>query len=447
MTGAAAQQLDGGDARAWLNAAGNAGGASFCAARLKLPLAAKPDWVSTYSLGELSSYPVSELVHYDGRICVAARSPMVLLLDTATGRKLDYTYVYEGPASQGLNEEVQAIFYSSGGALFARDDTGMCYCLYQRSGKLATRWSYQGARGDFAATATGSEIFLAATGRLRCLSLASAKEQWSFPTLLRANDVVLARSGVAVWYSLYGKAGAVLAGNGAPLWSLAFDSLINRMVIDDARSRVYVSSNDERLECRDLQTGELRWAFSWRALIAAADRQRALAQLEAVAGPAVLSMAFIPSNVLVLPDGVCIVLASGDVLSLDAEGKLRWHTRLNTAVNAALAFENGILVQQYYDGPQGRDLTDTGFAFMLEPPAWQVYRNADAERQQRGRFVRHVVLSRTDGAALSALEQPRGVRCSPIPAYDKIVLGLEGIRDAIPASVVAYNWLEPREAP
>ena len=439
--------LLGGDQRAWLNTGGDAAATSYCAARLKLPLASKPDWTATYSVGQFSAYPASELIQYDGRICIAARSPMVLVLDAATGRKLYGKYVYAGPAGQGSGEEVQAIFYSPGGALFARDDYGVCYCLYERGGELKGRWAYQGTRGDFAAIATGDEVFLAVAGRLRCLGLASAKERWSYPTLLRANGVLLSRSGAVVWFSLHGKAGAVAAANGTPLWSLACDDLINQVVIDDQRSRAYVSSNGERLECRDLQSGEQRWAFSWRDLIPAEDRQRALTQLETVVRQGGVSLAFIASNVMLLPDGVCVVLASGDVFCLDVEGKLRWHVRLNTAVNAALGFENGILIQQYYDGPQGRDLTDIGFVFMFEPPDWPVYRNAGAKRQLQGRFVRHAVLSRTDGTVLSTCEQPRGVRCYPIPAGDKIVLGLEGQRDAIPASVVAYNWLEPQETP
>jgi outer membrane protein assembly factor BamB len=444
---AARNPLYGGDPQAWLTQCGNNGDASFCQAKLRLPLAQEPVWTTSYSPAEFSAVSPQEIVHYNGELAISASSPQLMLLDTKTGAKLFNEYLVEGhfgvdtrPVSQ-----FSVLFINPAGLLLARDQLNRAYCFDMQNGKLARIWlnSDPGILDDRVYVTQGPEVIMGGTGRLRGVDIADGVEHWSYPALLPNQGKVLSRDGVVVYWSNLGQAGALDAGSGKLLWSLSPNSQITRIIIDDRNSSLYLSREDERLECRDLHSGQLRWEYRWAELMGRTEREQLIRRLRASYRVPVFDVMLLCRDICCIPQGVCLCLISGDVLALDDKGTLLWQAKVQQPITSAIAFENGILLMEEYSKIGGRRQLGQFMPFMLDPPDWPSYTQAGQERKDQGRFNRFVVLDNKTGAALSSCDPPLGVSAWPVPAYNMVILGME--KDgAVESSIRAYPWLEPQ---
>jgi outer membrane protein assembly factor BamB len=442
---AARKPLYGGDPQAWLTHCGDNADSGFCQAKLRLPLAQVPEWTTVYSGAEFSRTSPVEIVHYDGELAISAKGPQLMLLNAKTGAKLFNEYLIEGKFDTNKNPQFGVLFIHPAGLLLARDQLNRAYCFDMQKGKLDRVWlnNESGASDDRVYVAQGSGVILGGAGRLRGAAIADGVEQWSYPSLLPNQGRVLSRDGVLVWWSNLGQAGALDAGSGELLWQVSINSGITRIIIDDRYSTFYLSRDDERLECRDLHTGQLRWEYSWANVLAPAKREQLIQRLRAAYKLPRLEVMLLCRDICCIPQGVCLCLISGEVLALSATGDLLWQVKMPEPVTSVVAFENGILITQEYSQLGGRRQVGEFMPFMLDAPDWPSYKQASAERQKQGRFNKLTVLDLKTGALLSSFEPPLAVSCWLVPAYNMVILGME--KDAtVESSIRAYPWLEPQ---
>ena len=443
--------LEGGDARAWLTPRGNAGDSGYCAAQLKLPLAQTPAWSYKYSAAQFSEFAPASIVHYNGLLLIGAECPQVLGLDVKSGQKIFQRDVY---AHQNLKQEkLVNLFIHPQGLLTAGDDRGRVYCwdIEQLAAASPAQrpvpplWlSAERVMLYAGCVAFGDSLVTYGSGNVTTLAIADGKQQWQYPDLLPlslVDGIVESQDGVIVRWSLAGDVVALNGADGALLWKLSLVSRPFRVVTDDARARVYIPTSDESLQCRDLHSGVLKWSYSWRDLVSDADRQR-LAREHGLERVVVW-----PADIMVGPNGVWLALASGDVLSMAADGKPVWHVRLPTPLFGGLAFANGLLLGEVYLGedmlrhPRFGPLMGP---FNPAPPDWAIVRNASASELKSGMFFRFAVLDLRDGHQLDSFEvgaEP-DILPSPTPAGEMIVFGYRDAPGTGRSVILSYNWLQ-----
>lgn len=435
----------GGDTQAWLSTAGNNADSGFCQAKLLLPLATQLAWSKYYSRAEFSAYAPQEIVHYAGSVCVTAYSPQLMVLDARTGQQTDNEVRFAGPFDSGTQMRLFGLTLHPAGLLFTRDDFARLYCFDLQDGKLQQRWLLDRfvATDDQVCIAQNDKIIFGGQGRIIGGEVEDGSQYWSYPVLLPGNGKVAARDGTLVWWAARGKCGALDLSDGRLLWNVALISRISRIIIDETNACLYLTRDDERVECRDLHSGELRWEYAWSWLLPPADRARLVTRLRSETQVPADDIMLRCGQLNCVPQGVALCLNSGDVLLLNPQGKLLWHTRTSKPLAAAVAFENGLLLVEAYARIGGRTQYSFFLPFMLDAPDWPGYRGASTERQQRGMFSRFSVLDLQTGHVLDTFEPPLDVTTAPIPAYNMVIFG-QG-RDAdVQCSVMAYPWLEPR---
>jgi outer membrane protein assembly factor BamB len=345
------------------------------------------------------------------------------------------------------------LFIHPQGLLTAGDDQGRAYCwdIEQLAAAspaqrpVAPLW-LSGERVMLYAgcVAFGDCLATYGNGNVTTLAIADGKQQWRYPDLLPllgGDGIVESQDGVIVRWSLAGEVVALNAADGALLWKISMDSRPFRAIVDDGRSRLYITRGNELLECRDLHSGVLQWSYSWSDLVSDADRQR-LAKEHGLQRVVVW-----PADLMVGPDGIWLALLSGDVLSITADGKPLWHVRLSTPLIGGLGFANGLLLGEVY---LGEDMLRHPLygplmsPFNPAPPDWAIVRNASAAELKGGMFFRFAVLDLRDGHQLDSFEvgaQP-DILPSPTPAGEMIVFGYRDAPGTERSVVLSYNWLQ-----
>jgi hypothetical protein len=212
------------------------------------------------------------------------------------------------------------------------------------------------------------------------------------------------------------------------------------VAVDDTRHSALISRYDEKLECRELQSGAPLWEHSWSDLLSAAERRRladASGFSRTAPGESVRIHCF---SFLVAPDAIYLALISGDVLKLSPEGKRLWRDHAEAPVAALTGFENGVLAVELYFPPQSLMPDLSYMPFMTVPPRWKSIRSASEKDITQGAFESCAVLDPGSGKQLDLIELEHYAQAGPVPAYDMIVFG-DGGAGGTPR-VFAYPWLE-----
>jgi outer membrane protein assembly factor BamB len=435
----------GGDQQAWLSPAGGNADSGFCQAKLVLPLAAKPAWSKYYSRAEFSAYAPQEIVHYAGSVCVTALSPQLLVLDARTGMQLDNEVRFEGQYESGTLMRLFGLTLHPAGLLIARDDFARLYCFDLQGGKLQRRWLLDRfvAPDDQVCITQNDKVLFGGQGRIIAGTIDDGSQLWSYPVLLPGNGKIASQDGVLVWWSARGMCGALEIDSGKLLWNVALSTQISRIIIDEAHKCIYLTREDERVECRDLRSGEMRWEYTWSWVLAPDDRARLARRLQAEAQVPAAGIVVRCGQLNCIPAGVALCLGSGDVLALNPQGRLLWHAKTGKPLISGVAFENGLLIVEGYARIGGQAQLPNFFPFMLDAPDWPGYLAASEQRRQNRLFSRFSVLDVNSGHVLDVFEPPLSVTTALIPAYNMVIFGMGRDQD-VQCSVQAYPWLEPR---
>lgn len=437
-------QLQGGDPRAWLSPAGNNQDSGFCQARLQLPLSTKPGWSKYYSRAEFSANPPQEIVHFAGQLCVTAYSPQLMVLDASSGRQLDNEVRFAGQPEDGLLMRLFGLTLHPAGLLFARDDFARLYCFEFQDGKLARRWLVDRfvANDDQVCIAQDDRIIFGGQGRIIGGDVADGTQYWSYPVLLPGNGKVATRGGTLIWWSSRGKCGALDISDGTLQWNISLSSRISRIIIDETNACLYLTRENEFIECRELATGQLRWEYRWSWVLPPDDRARLVQRLREEADIPADGIMVRCGQLNCIPQGVALCLNTGDVLALSPQGKLVWHAKTSKPLVAATAFANGLAIVEEYARIGGRQQFGFFLPFMLDPPEWPGYRAASDERKRNGMFSRISVLDLANGHVLDTFEPGLDVTTALVPAYNMVIFG-QGSEQDVQCSIQAYPWLEP----
>ena len=432
----------GGDQRAWPTTHGDWGDSAYCAAQLQLPLSREPAWIADYTAAEFSTHPASPLLHYDGTLVLAARSPQLIGLDVDTGARVFNAPYYQAVDSLAM-EELRWMFISPQGLIMVRDDQGRYYLLDELTRPPRRLW-ISAPTNDIESgyVVTPEYLYTAWGSQLRCLALADGEEQWRYPTLTPAGGVVLAHD-VVVWWSRQSKLVAVDASTGWLRWSVQVPEPIWRAICTDRNHDVYLIYS-ERVECRDLFSGDLRWEYDWSKLMSDTERTQRFAE------SGMGRKGFEEEDVTVLlarspmltPEGLILTLVCGEVLAFDHQGQVRWrYSEPGHLLLGQVAFANGILLWEAYVGPEYFGGLQRYRLFSLQPPAWAAYQAASSGEQQRGVFLRQLVLDPASGTGLDGFDFSTVAAAGPVPAYGKIVYSEEPVQGVYQRRVLAYDWL------
>ncbi|MCH7471546.1 PQQ-like beta-propeller repeat protein [bacterium] len=459
------RELYGGDQRSWLSPKGSIGDSGYCAASLRLPLAREPAWVMDYTGAEFSRFPPRRIVHRDGLLVVSAEGTQLLGLDTATGERLFNEHVYH--TMERLGEKMETLFLHPAGLLFGQDEIGRHYCwdiaspeglrggagrgnLISGAGRrnpnlISEVWfidqndSMRLEPSDF--VSQGDKLFTGWDSYIRALSSVDGSTIWTYPTLQAAGGIVLGGAGgTLLWWSNRGDVMALRAEDGVLLWAATLATRIDGVILNDDLSHAYLIRYDEKLECRKLESGELLWEHDWSDLMDPAERRR---RAEESGQITVLLRA---SKIAASREGVIISLISGDVLALDHFGARRWRYHTTTPVIDSLAFENGVMLLEFYLSIESPRPLELLLPFCLDPPEdWRNYNRANEESKKAAIFMRVAILDNKTGKLLDHFEPDRRFWAGPVPAYDKIVFG-QRLPTAGHNRVLAYDWLVPEAA-
>jgi outer membrane protein assembly factor BamB len=436
--------LYGGDPQAWLTRFGDNADSGYCHADLILPLNPHPAWETSYSSAQFSSSAPQGMIHYNGVLCINSITPQLMLLDVATGGELFNENVHYSELMDTQTPTVFAPFFHPAGLLLVRDESATAYCYDLTGGKLSKDplWVVHNKMGgeDNTCVAQGDVAVFGGQGQTRGLSITDGTELWSYPSLQPYPGKVLSRDGVAVWFSQFGKVLALELESGILLWGLNLQEQISRLIVDDQHGCVYLTTYDERLECRDLHTGELRWEYSWRALLSEPERTQLLARTLATYRTPLQRVQLLAESVNCIPDGLLITLVNGSAIALNMDGKPRWRKDTGQPVVMVLTFNNGALLLQEYSQVGDQRQLGKYLPFMFTPPDWKIYKDASDERRRTVQFDRFLVLALADGAELATCEMEKRISTGPVPAYNMVVIGQEGEKDVQP-SVCAFPWV------
>jgi hypothetical protein len=367
--------------------------------------------------------------------------------------------MYEHYDKEVISEEFDNLFAAPGGYIVGNDDRGRYYCWDIITGEARERWVSEASTPRSGYVASDDAVYTSFSQDIRRLDLISGETDWSVPTLARDSGIVMGEDGTVIWWSWRaGKVVALRGQDGEQLWQYAGPNLVSRVVIDDAGRRCFMFLESEEVQCRDLATGEFHWAFDWGEGISEEDRQYFRAESDTD------EFYFPLSQACVLPDGLAFALLSGQVYRLDDSGNLVWQYNSQATVRDLLAFENGLLVGEYYTSvdasPWGPWLT----LFSRDRPDWDQFALIDAEvagsvpqsgpagsdlRAKVG-FSRLLVLAPDTGEQLDLLEQDLFPYTAMVPAGDKVVYGeilaifvYRGEPDELaPRRILAFPWID-----
>lgn len=430
------EPLYGGDTRAWLTPAGDAADRNYCAASLRLPLARDPAWVYEYGI-EFSSSPPSTIVHHDGLLVVAADCSLLLGLEAATGQLVFNSDVYVHADAEGP-EALNSIFFQPRGLLVGQDDLGRHYCWDLRDGGPRRRWLGEPAKTTSGFVVSDEAVICGRDLGTACLAITDGRQRWEYPVLTRGAGVVLGSDGTVVTWANGSEFYALRAGDGAPLWSyfsgVAGYGWAVRAVIEPAQECVYLVLPDERVQCRELTTGTLRWEHGWSDLLSPAARD------ELYAGTQYGQIPLHAAGATATPEGLVLSMAFGAVLALDHQGSRRWVYESDLPVLGAIGFDNAVLVSEYFLAPEFIGLVSWLRVYCPDTVDWERYRAADEERRRRGMFQRLAALDPATGEPLDYFE-PRLPMRAVVPACDKIIFGEAPLSAEQPRRILAYDWI------
>lgn len=448
----------GGDANAWLTARGDLADSGYCRARLVLPLPRKPDWVVEYSPAEFSRQMPNALVHYDGQLLVTATSSQVMGIDVESGTINFNSDLYQHYDRDVPREEFRNLFASPNGFLVGSDDQGRYYCWDVLSPELRELWVSETSQPTSGYVATDDAVYTSFLRDVRRLDLTTGEPVWEVPTLDRDSGIVMGDEGTVIWWSwLAGKAIAFSAEDGRQMWRFAGPNIINRIIIDNAKAQCYFFLESEEVQCRDLATGDMKWTFSWAGLMDEKQREYYKKKQKNDA------FYFPVAQASVLPDGLALSLMSGQVYRLDDSGNLIWSYQSEGAIHTILAFENGLIVCEFYTAEAYSPWSPWYQLFSREPPDWNelaALKDDDTASEDGGvkvgdgrtkfEFGRTLVLSLDTGEVLDTFEPDLFPYTYLVPAGNKVVYGeilaayvYRGPHDNdAPRRILAYPWLE-----
>jgi outer membrane protein assembly factor BamB len=450
----------GGDARAWVGPLGNIQDQSYCHARLKLPLAAKPQWEYAYTSAEFSGVWPTSILNYNGTLVVCAQSPQLMLMDAASGKVLQNKDLYQRNDGFSPQEAFYGTYLSPAGRLVAVDGTDALYCFDTQS--LANVWVVRTPRMDQQPGALvigetgGVETLYSAWGpgrswNIHSLDIASGKPGWVYGMASEPDyfGVTLSRSGILLTYTRPNVLRGLRAKDGMPIWTAYEESQIGLAPIDEQRQTVYSMLLNESLACRDLKTGALRWRYSWSDTLSEAQRE-SLMQRSGLRQYTRQPLEIENTGVCVGDDGIYIGLQTGEVIHLSPEGSVLWKVRLDAEAVSMVLFDNALLAIQQYQIPDVQDAhgkgppqPDPADPFSLVKPNWGNLK--PSKNVRHARFSRAVALSRSNGAILSGVDTAVTSLSNLCPAGGNIVFG--GSRRGGPMQsgkhyITAYNWVE-----
>lgn len=438
-------QLRGGDPHAWLTQYGDNADSGYCDSALLLPLVKKQVWTKDYSSAEFSTTAPQTIVHYDGVLCVSAITPQLMLLDPRDGRELDNENVHQGEENDSQRPMIVSPFLHPAGLLLVRDESAKAYCLDIIGADLTKPplWINDTSIGgeDMSCVAQDGYAILGGQGQTSCVSIEDGAELWSYPSLLPYPGKVVSRDGILVWFSRFGKVLAIKLDTGVLLWSLSLVDQISRVIVDDDNACIYLSRYDERLECRNLADGALRWEYTWRDTLSEDKRTQLLALTQAKYRTTLDRVRLFAESLNCTPGGLLVALVNGDAFLLDKRGNLVWRKATGFPVVTALTFQNAVLLLQEYSSVNETRQLGKYLPFMLTAPDWETYKKASDERKRLVQFDRFLVLGLEDGRELDSYELQRRVSTGPIPAYNMLTIGQEGDGEVRP-SISALPWVD-----
>ena len=431
--------LRGGDSQAWLTTAGDIADSNFCRAEVSFPLDPQPVWEYQYTAARFSFSAASTMLHYDGLLVVAARSSQVLGLDAATGEEVFNQDVYLHGDDQNQEQIARLVFHPAG-LLFGADELGRFYCWDIIDGRLEQQWVAATADGYRAMVAAGPGIYATWDDQLHGLAVSDGTEDWAYPSLAEEGGLILADNGLLVAWTSLGEFHCVDSSDGAMQWSVFTNTegrdWATRALVSNERGEVFFVLPDERLQCRDLATGELNWEYCWTDLLPLEER---FAHFESHGADPIPLWAI---ECQLTPTGVSLALLHGQVVSIDYTGQPRWTYDSDVLIIGGGAFNNAVMLTEWYLGTEYQRQINPGWrTFITEPPEdWRRYREADERRQANGSFQRFVWLDPLDGHTIETFEPDYPVN-TIIPAGDKMVIGESMRNDTNTRRVLAYNWL------
>jgi len=436
------RDLAGGDRHAWLTTAGNISDNNYCREKISFPLDTERAWEYTFTSAQFSSSAVNSLIHYDGLVVAAARSSQLVGLKADTGELVFNQDVYLH-LDNHQQEILSTIFFHPRGLLTGLDDLGRIYCWEVTADGLQQQWITEADPSTRAMITQGPGLYAGWGNMMHSLAIADGSELWSYPNLSGDNGVVMSDSGLLITWTQYGEFYCLDGSDGRLLWSVFTDTTgrqwATRVVIDNERSRAYLILPDERVQCRDLPTSDLLWEHSWTDLLPMEDRPAHFATHNADLVP------LWSVECCLSPAGLTLAMLHGQAININHDGERTWTYDSDVLLLGEMAFDNAILLTEWYLGLDYPQINPGWRSFSPAPPVgWERFDAADEGRQSYGTFQRFVWLDPANGTVIDMFE-PDFPANAIVPAGDKIVIG-ESYRDVSQVRrILAYNWLAPEE--
>jgi hypothetical protein len=448
----------GGDSRAWLRPGGDGADSSLCHATLKLPLSLEPAWSFDYDAAEFSSYDVLTILHYDGQLVLQSRTPQIRVLDVTDGHVLCARDIATRRIQSDSIETIFQIQVTPNGHCLLRDSEMTLHLMDLLDPEYHISWSRKLPSKDLAGLISGTgTVHSCVLAKIDSYSLLDGSLANTWPVTAFNGRLARSRESELVWWK-FGHSEMTCLGEGEPgaRWGVMNDVPFESVMLDDSAQAVYAVLSDESIDCRSLADGSRRWNYEYAWMFPEQERQEISERYNGIKVP------FEFSAMSVLEDGIAAAMTTGDVFRLSSDGTLVWHVKLDTGVNTLLAFDNALMVQQFF-AKVGRQPQRTWELYVDKEPDWKLYQKYGAGSagpapgprlngpDQRILFSKLVVLDLNDGRELDAMEEEVFSTAGMTPARDKVVLGgspplssmLDESGTAARRKVLAYNWLEP----
>jgi hypothetical protein len=372
------------------------------------------------------------IVHFDGRLAVTANSTLVMGIDADSGDVEFNLPLYKSYDRDVVTEEFTSLFYTPSAFLIGRDDIGRHYCWDMLDRTPRELWISPEARPGGGYVASADAVYTSFYDDVRRLELQSGETHWEVPTLAPRGGIVMAADGTLIYWSRQSsKVLVVDAEDGRERWQYAGPDMVDRIIIDDVNARFYMFLESEIVQCRDLGTCEIKWEYSWQDVMSAEDRQ------SIIDSSGWQGFYLIISAASALPDGLVFGLTSGQVFCLDPAGELVWRYDSEATIRDLLAFENSVLVSEYYTTARTTPWGPLLAVMSFNEPGWTELASIAAEPDAAGDqefaerassrrkvgFGRTVVLDIADGAQLDLFEPELFPYTEMVPAGDKVVYG------------------------
>jgi outer membrane protein assembly factor BamB len=374
--------LKGASTNAWLCPRGDMADSGYCDAQLSLADAAKPAWEYSYTPGRFLRSDVRWFAHYNGVLAAGGEGPQILALSPRDGSELFNADLFERGGRNFSREQFRFGTLDPGGRLLLTDNIGRRYCFDIRkevlSGDRPPRLWLSSPSGEvypWGAIADEGILFTGWNHMLHGVDLRTGEDAYSHPAYSVDSQAAFLSddNGNAVIADSVGSVISLDLASGETRWQrLRFRNRISSMqkaILNKWLGQIYLMSDSPVLEAVDLETGTDIWSFNIEPLYNEAEKRT-------YAG---LGQTLRPKLLCASPEGVCCILPGGRIAALDAQGRPRWTTRLDSVISNAFQFRNAVLVEQYFAMPYSETAL-IQLAGSVNAPEWKFFRDYYSER-------------------------------------------------------------------